>query len=112
MEELDLERLVLPALLALLIVGAFVVLVTSGGGEDSLVPAPPAAAETVTARTNTAPARALTSTSSGRFAKVEAGDTASSIAAAAQISVDRLRELNPSIDLDDLRRGQTLKLAR
>lgn len=110
MEELDLERLVLPALLALLIVGAFIVLATSGGGEEPLVPAPPAAAVTATAPTNTAPAPA--STPSGRFAKVQAGDTASSIAAAAQISVGRLRELNPSIDLDNLRPGQTLKLAR
>lgn len=57
MEEVDLERLVLPALLALLLVGAFVILATSG-------------------------------------------------------SAHRLAELNPSIDLDTLRPGQTLKLAR
>jgi len=36
----DPERLVLPALLALLIVGMFVILVTSGGGEQTLKLAP------------------------------------------------------------------------
>lgn len=117
MEEVDLERLVLPALLALLILGAFVILVTSGGGEDPLAPvAPAAAAKTATTRTSTTSTTSTTRTtpvaaSSGRFARVAAGDTASSIAAAAGLSVDRLADLNPSIDLDTLRRGQTLKLA-
>lgn len=68
MEEDDLERLVLPALLA---------------------PAPAA-----------------------RFAEVAPGDTASWIGKKAAISVGRLAEPNPSIDLDTLRPGQTLKLAR
>lgn len=48
----------------------------------------------------------------GRFVKVQPGDTASSIATAAGIGVERLAELNPSIDPDELRPGQTLKLAR
>ena len=39
MEEVDLERLVLPALLALMVLGAFVILATSGGGDDRAAPA-------------------------------------------------------------------------
>jgi hypothetical protein len=103
MDELDLERLVLPALLALLVLGAFLILVTNGG-EESLAP-PPAAGRTAPAPTNTTPAPTR------RFVKVQPGDTAASIAAAAATSVERLAELNPSIDVNALRLGQTLKLA-
>lgn len=110
MEELDLERLVLPALLALLILGAFLILVTSGGsGNDSLRPAEPATATPASRTTPARPARPAT-TPTGRFAKVEPGDTASSIATAAGMSVDDLADLNPSIELNTLRPGQTLKL--
>ncbi|MEA2224332.1 MAG: hypothetical protein QOH83_2708, partial [Solirubrobacteraceae bacterium] len=38
MEEVDLERLVLPALLALLVLGAFLIVVTNGGGEQTANP--------------------------------------------------------------------------
>lgn len=40
MAEVDLERLVLPALLALVVLGTFMVLVTSGGSEKSPAPVP------------------------------------------------------------------------
>jgi len=108
MEELDLERLVLPALLALLILGAFLILVTNGGGEESLRPPQPATATPVVRSTPARPATAPT----GRFVSVQAGDTESSIATAAGMSVDDLADLNPSVDLNTLRPGQTLKLAR
>ncbi|HWC25124.1 MAG TPA: hypothetical protein VG474_00950 [Solirubrobacteraceae bacterium] len=58
MAEVDLERLVLPALLALLVLGAFVILPKAAG-----------------------------------------------------ITVDRLLELDPSVDPSSLRPGRTLKLA-
>lgn len=120
MAEVDLERLVLPALLALLVLGAFLVLVTSGGTEESLAPLPAATTTATTAATTTpAPATGSSATPprpvtapSGRFVKVQQGDTMESIATAAAISVDRLAELNPSVDPDSLRVGQTLKLAR
>ncbi len=117
MEEVDLERLVLPALLALLVVGALMILVTSGGAEQSLAPLPaePVGSTAATAPDSApakAPAEPAVTAPSGRFVKVAEGDTAESIAAAAAISVDKLRDLNPSIDPDSLQVGQTLKLAR
>jgi len=110
--QADPERLVLPALLALLIVGMFLILVTSGGSEQALGPPPPVAAQTTSSQKgNATPRTGPAAPTSRRFAKVGAGDTASSIATAAGLSVDRLGDLNPSIDLDTLRLGQTLKLA-
>jgi|SRR5215218_3986103 len=112
MEEVDLERLVLPALLALLVLGAFTVLLTSGGTEESLAPVAPPTATAAPAKARVkAPAKPATAPS-GRFAKVKPGGTASSIATAAGMTVDELAELNPSIDLNSLRAGQTLKLVR
>jgi LysM repeat protein len=112
MEEVDLERLVLPALLALLILGAFMILLTSGGSEESLAPLAPATVNTTPATTPAkAPATSVPAPS-GRFVKVKQGDTADSIATAVGMTVDELAELNPSIDLNSLRTGQTLKLAR
>lgn len=114
MQDVDLERLILPVLLALLILGMFLILVTSGGGTDaSLAPLQPVAAKT---ETSTTPATPTSTTSAplppatGRFAKVAEGDTASAIATRAGLTVERLAELNPSADLDSLRLGQTLKL--
>ncbi|HWI07254.1 MAG TPA: LysM domain-containing protein [Solirubrobacteraceae bacterium] len=105
MAEVDLERLVLPALLALLLLGALVILVTSGG--DGGEPVSPAAPPAATSR----PA-SETTTSTVRFVKVRAGDTPTSIAKSAGMSVEQLLDLNPSVDPARLRPGQTLKLAR
>ena len=113
MEEVDLERLVLPALLALLILGAFLILVTSGGGEESLARGRPCrrrrrtAPDDVPAGADGRPRRRRR----GRFVKVRPGDTPTSIADRAGFDAERLLELNPSIDPDSLRLGQTLKLA-
>ena len=68
MEEIDPGRYVLPALLTLLILVAFLIVVTSGGDASS--------------------------------------------ADRAGISAERLLELNPSIDPESLKPGQTLKLVR
>jgi len=106
MEEVDLERLVLPALLALLVLGAFVIIVTNGGGEQPANPGVPAG-KSDPAR----PSSSSSSTPKHRFVKVQPGDTPSSIAQAAGITADRLLELNPSLDPSSLRPGQTLKLA-
>ncbi len=107
MEAIDPARYVLPALLALMIVGSFVILVTSGGGGEPAGavdrPAPSSSTPTKEPAAATAPVR--------RFATVKQGDTATSIADAAAITTDRLIELNPSIDPESLRVGQTLKLA-
>ncbi len=113
MQEIDVQRYVLPGLLAILMLGAFFIIVTNGGGED------PVGAVDRPARTNTATTTSRTATtgaptpvsaSSGRFVKVQAGDTPTSIADRSGIDVDRLLELNPSIDPDSLKPGQNLKL--
>ncbi len=107
MTEVDLERLVLPALLALLLLGAFAILVSSGGGDaEPVSPAAPAAV------TSSSAEQAPTSTVRLRFVKVRKGDTPTSIARSAGISTQKLLELNPSVDPSRLRPGQTLKLAR
>ena len=115
MEEIDVQHYVLPALLTLLILGTFLVLVTSGGGDDDLS-APPARSATPTTTTAAKPSTATPTpavpVASGRFVKVEQGDTPTSIADRSGISVERLLELNPSVDPDALKVGQTLKLAR
>jgi LysM repeat protein len=104
MEEVDLERLVLPALLALLFLGAFLILVTNGGGEQQANPGVPAA-------TSNPAGQSTSTTPKHRFVKVQPGDTPASIAQAAGITPDRLLELNPSLDPSSLQPGQTLKLA-
>jgi LysM repeat protein len=103
MAQVDPERLILPALLTLLVLGTFIIVVTNGGGD---VPAPVTepAPKSVSQRTT---AKAAPE----RLVKVRAGDTATSIAQEAGISLERLRELNPSADPDALQPGQTLKLA-
>jgi LysM repeat protein len=114
MEEIDVQHYVLPALLTLLILGTFLVIVTSGGGEETgAVDRPARSAATTTATTTTRSRTATTQTvpaSSGRFVKVQAGDTPTSIADRSGISTERLLELNPSVDPEALKPGQNLKL--
>ena len=122
MEEIDPARYVLPALLALLMLGSFLIIVTNGGGD------PPEAVDRprsqATSRTTTAttakPATAKPTTSTippapvaagARFVKVQPGDTPTSIADRAGISPQRLLQLNPSVEPDALEPDQTLKLA-
>jgi LysM repeat protein len=124
MAEIDAQRWVLPGLLALLILGAFFIVVTNGGGDDSSAALDRPAQSTRTSTTTTSAKANATATktsttppapvaaSSGRFVEVQAGDTPTSIADRSGISVERLLDLNPSIDPDLLKPGQTLKLAR
>ena len=117
MEDVDVQHYVLPALLALLILGTFLIIVTSGGGEESgAVDRPDRSATTTTTTSRTATNSQTTTTrtvpaSSGRFVKVQPGDTPTSIADRSGISTERLLELNPSVDPGALKPGQTLKLA-
>jgi LysM repeat protein len=113
MEEIDVQRYVLPGLLALLILGAFFIIVTNGGGGDSAGALDRPAQTTRTSTTKKTPTGTTPATvaaSSGRFVKVQAGDTPTSIADRSGISVERLLEINPSIDPDSLKPGQNLKL--
>jgi len=112
MEEMDAQRWVLPALLTLLILGAFMIVVTNGSSDEpaGAVDRPARATTTSTSRTNPSPAAAVAPSS--RFVKVKAGDTPTSIAERSAISTERLLELNPSVDPGSLKPGQTLKLAR
>jgi len=105
---------VLPALLTLLILGAFLIIVTNGGGDPpGAVDRPARSSTTPKSRTSTAPApaAAVAVTPGKRFVKVQPGDTPTSIADRAGISANRLLELNPSVEADALKPGQTLKLA-
>lgn len=122
MEEIDVGHYVLPALLALLILGTFFIIVTNGGGDDDLAERPArSATPTNTTKTTTAAKRSTTSNpsppppvpaTSSRFVKVQPGDTPTSIADRSGISTERLLDLNPSVDPGALKPGQTLKLAR
>lgn len=116
MEEIDPQRYVLPALLAVLFLGAFLILVTSGGNnEPAGAVAPPARSTSTSKQTSGTPVtnrtQSPTPDAGKRFVKVKAGDTPTSIAQAAGISTERLLEINPSIDPGSLKPGQTLKLA-
>ena len=117
MEEIDPQRYVLPALLAVLFLGAFLILVTSGGSDEpaGAVDQPARSTTTTTKQSAGTPASNRTASptpnAGKRFVKVEAGDTPTSIAEAAGITADRLLELNPSVDPGSLKPGQTLKLA-
>ena len=114
MEEIDVQRYALPTLLTVLFLGTFLVIVTSGGSDDEIVDRPARSATqtatTAVKRTTTTPKRAARA-ASGRFVKVRPGDTPSSIADRSGISTERLLELNPSVEPDALKPGQTLKLA-
>jgi LysM repeat protein len=114
MEEIDVGHYVLPALLTLLILGTFFIIVTSGGSEESGAvdrPARSATPTTTTAKPRTTTTKAVPA-SSGRFVKVQPGDTPTSIADRSGISTERLLDLNPSVDPGALKPGQTLKIAR
>ena len=117
MEEIDPQRYVLPALLAVLFLGAFLILVTSGGSDEPAGAVDRPARSTSTTKKTPAATPATQRTASPtpnagkRFIEVKAGDTPTSIAEAAGITADRLLELNPSVDPGSLKPGQTLKLA-
>ena len=117
MEEIDPQRYVLPALLAVLFLGAFLILVTSGGSDEPAGAVDRPARSTTTTKKKPAATPATQRTASPtpnagkRFIEVKAGDTPTSIAEAAGITADRLLELNPSVDPGSLKPGQTLKLA-
>src|SRR4051795_7583756 len=117
MEEIDPQRFVLPALLAVLFVGAFLILVTSGGSDEpaGAVDRPARSRATRTTEPARTPASSRTASptpnAGKRFVEVRAGDTPTSIAETAGITADRLLELNPSVDPGSLKPGQTLKLA-
>jgi LysM repeat protein len=101
MEEMPYARYVLPALLVLLAFGSFLIIATSGSDQPPVRPL-----ET--------PAQLAPNGGSGKqkTVRVKSGDTASTIAERAGMSVDRLKALNPGVALDALRPGQRLKLAR
>jgi LysM domain len=104
MQDTDYQQYVLPALLALLLVGFFIILITSGsGGNDAAQPANGSLR-------NGAPA--APSARSSKAVTVRAGDTPTAIAKRAGMSVNQLLELNPNLDPRTLRPGQKLKLAR
>lgn len=118
MEEIDPQRYVLPALLAVLFLGAFLILVTSGGEDEPAGAVQPSARSTSTSTPKQGSGTPVTNRTESptpnagkRFVKVKTGDTPTSIAQAAGITTERLLEINPSVDPGSLKPGQTLKLA-
>ena len=101
MEELPYARDVLSALLVLLAFGRLLIIVTNGSDQPAVRPldAPGQAAPNAGNRKATS-------------VTVRAGDTPSAIARRVRITVDRLRALNPGVELDALHPGQRLRLAR
>ena len=103
MEEIDVQRYVLPALLALLILGAFMIIVTNGGSDEpaGAVDRPARSTPTTTheAATKTphepdgAPRRRRAASSRSRRATRRRRSRI-----APGISTERLLELNPSVD--------------
>ncbi|MEA2219461.1 MAG: LysM domain [Solirubrobacteraceae bacterium] len=92
-------RWTLPALLLTLVVGGFAIVAASGRGGESQSAAP---ASPTASRHGRKPRRV----------KVHSGDTPSSIARRAHLSVGRLLELNPGVDPRLLRPGQRLAISR
>lgn len=101
MEELPYARYVLPALLILLTFGSFLIVATNGNDQPAVRPleVPGHAAPNAGNRQATS-------------VTVKAGDTASAIARRVGTTVQRLRALNPGVELDALHPGQRLRLAR
>jgi LysM repeat protein len=101
MEELPYARYVLPALLVLLTFGSFLIVATSGNDQPAVRPLE-------------VPGRAAPNAGNRQATSVtvKAGDTASAIARRVGITVQRLRALNPGVELDALHPGQRLRLAR
>src|SRR5512143_235632 len=92
-------RLLAPlALTAALVALVVIVAASMTGGEGASEPS----SRTAERRTTTAPRPR------SRAYRVEPGDFLSRIAAKTGVSVDRLRELNPTIDPNNLRVGQRL----
>jgi LysM repeat protein len=101
MEEMPYARYVLPALLVLLAFGSFLIIATTGSDQPAVRPLEE-------------PARSAPDEGSSKRSAVtvRSGDTASTIAERAGLTVDRLKALNPGVALDALRPGQRLRLAR
>jgi LysM repeat protein len=101
MEEMPYARYVLPALLVLLAFGSFLIIATTGSDQPPVRPLEE-------------PARSAPDEGSSKRSAVtvRSGDTASTIAERAGLTVDRLKALNPGVALDALRPGQRLRLAR
>ena len=102
MQDADYQQFVLPALLALLLVGFVIILITSGNGGNG-ASQPKGSLRNEASGASNAGSTTVT---------VRRGDTPTAIADRAGMSVNQLLELNPNLDPRTLRPGQKLKLAR
>jgi LysM repeat protein len=93
-------RWTLPALLLTLVVGGY--LIVSNGLREDKSQAGSSQTQTTTTKHRRKP----------RHAKVHHGDTPSSIARRAHLTVPELLKLNPKVDPRLLRPGQRLKISR
>ena len=100
-------RLLAPAALVTLALAVMVIVLTSGGGDDTSPQATDTAADEETAPT---PRAAAGRRPSGRTYTVKRGDTLGSIAEQTGIEVESLQELNPQLDPQALIAGQKIKL--
>ena len=100
-------RLLAPLSLVVTVLAFFMILASGGGDSDTEreVRATPTA--TATAEKTSSPSR--TKTSGPKTYRVKPGDTPSTIAEQAGISLETLLELNPNLDPQALSPGQRLK---
>ncbi|WP_205697549.1 LysM domain-containing protein [Conexibacter sp. SYSU D00693] len=102
-------RWLAPIALVAAAVAVLLVLAGSGGSSDEAASEP--AAPTSTGRTSTTVAQGQEQgDAASRTYKVKSGDSLTSIADRTGVAVERLQQLNPDVDAQTLRVGQTLKL--
>jgi LysM repeat protein len=103
-------RLLAPVALAATFVALFVVLAGGDGGEDEAPVGSGGAGSTATTPASSTSTKKPAEKKRAKRYTVKAGDTPSSIAEDAGIPLDKLLELNPDIDPQQLSPGQKLKL--
>lgn len=101
-------RLLAPIALVVTVFALFVIVTGGGEGSDDEreVTAQPTATATAAKKKGAAPAK----TTGPKTYRVKPGDTPSTIAESAGISLETLLELNPNLDPQALSPGQKLKL--
>jgi hypothetical protein len=103
-------RLVAPAALGVFAVVLLIVVVTSLGGDGGGESRSPAAGERQEQPRRAARTRRTQDFSRRRSYSVRSGDTLASIAQRTGVEIERLLELNPSVDPQGLVTGQRIKL--
>ena len=105
-------RLIAPTALVVFAITALVIIATAGGSDHKSTSGPTKAEQRDLRLKKQRAQRARPSTRTLRQSTyvVRTGDTLSSIAQRAGVTIDRLQELNPTLDPQNLTSGQRIKL--